>query len=330
MSRPFQVRPNNAGPSPCCVPSKQHAERLGESRWLSEKRRKVVDGAVNGMIRLEGGPFLMGTESADAFPADGEGPIREVTVDPFHLDACPVTNRRFREFIKKGGYKTEAEKFGWSFVFQGQVPRDKYPDLVDDTVLGHEWWCKVTGADWSHPLGRGSTIEGQLDYPVTHVSWSDAAAYCKWAGKRLPTEVEWEFSARGGLTQKTYVWGDELTPDGKHMCNIWQGSFPDLDTAEDGYAGPCPVDAFPANGYGMYSAAGNVWEWCADWFDPQYHVLATRLNPVGPSSGKSKVMRGGSFLCHESYCNRYRAAARTSNTPDSSTTNLGFRCARDV
>ena len=220
---------------------------------------------------------MMGSESTTGFPADGEGPVREVTLDPFYLDAHPVTNRQFREFAGKSGYKSEAEKFGWSFVFQGQVPREQYRELVDDTVLGHEWWCKVTGADWSHPLGPDSTVEAQLDYPATHLSWSDAAAYCKWAGKRLPTEAEWEFAARGGLTQQTYAWGEALTP-----------------------------------------------------FDPQYHVLATRLNPVGPSAGQSKVMRGGSFLCHESYCNRYRVAARTSNTPDSSTTNLGFRCARDV
>ena len=330
MSGPFEVRPSPPSSSPCCVPSKHHAERLAESRQLTEQRRKVTGGSVAGMLRLEGGPFLMGTESADGFPADGEGPVREVTLDPFCLDAHPVTNRQFREFVSKNSYKTEAEKFGWSFVFHGQVPRDKYPDLVDDTVLGHEWWCKVNGADWSHPLGPDSTIEAQLDYPVTHVSWSDAAAYCNWSGKRLPTEAEWEFAARGGLVQKTYAWGEELTPDGKHVCNIWQGSFPDHDAAEDGYAGPCPINAFPANGYGVYSVAGNVWEWCADWFDPEYHVLATRLNPVGPPAGNAKVMRGGSFLCHESYCNRYRVAARTSNTPDSSTTNLGFRCARDV
>jgi formylglycine-generating enzyme required for sulfatase activity len=179
-------------------------------------------------------------------------------------------------------------------------------------------------------VGPDSSIGDRPDYPVTHISWNDALAFAGWAGKRLPTEAEWEAAARGGLEQKTYAWGDELTPDGRHMCNIWQGVFPANDTAEDGFAGPCPVDAFPANGFGIYSVAGNVWEWCQDWFHPVYHVTATTVNPAGPPAGSSRLMRGGSFLCHRSYCNRYRVAARTSNTPDSSTINLGFRCARDV
>jgi formylglycine-generating enzyme required for sulfatase activity len=162
-----------------------------------------------------------------------------------------------------------------------------------------------------------------------HVSWNDASAYADWAGKRLPTEAEWEYAARGGLEQKLYPWGDDLTPAGRHLCNIWQGEFPTHDTAEDGYAGTCPVDAFPPNGFELYSVAGNVWEWCLDWFSPDFHRIATRVNPVGPPSGTAKVMKGGSYLCHASYCNRYRVAARTSNTPDSSTTNTGFRCVRD-
>jgi formylglycine-generating enzyme required for sulfatase activity len=282
------------------------------------------------MTKLEGGPFLMGTETDEGFPADGEGPVREVTLDPFYLDTFPVTYRQFREFVKGADYNTESERFGWSFVFHNQLPPEKYRALVEDTVAGHEWWCKVPAADWAHPEGPDSSIETRLDLPVTHVSWNDAAAYAKWAGKRLPREAEWEFAVRGGLEQKTYPWGDELTPGGKHLCNIWQGEFPRHDTAEDGYAGPCPVDAFPPNGFGIYSMTGNVWEWVADWFSPDYHVTATRLNPVGPSSGAARVMRGGSFLCHKSYCNRYRVAARTSNAPDSATGNLGFRCARDV
>ncbi len=282
------------------------------------------------MIRLDGGRFLMGTESDEGFPADGEGPVRQVTLDPFYMDTYPVTNARFDEFARSTGYRTEAERFGWSFVFFQHIAPEDYPRLVDDTVRGVEWWCKVKGSDWRHPEGPDSQIGGRPEYPVVHVSWKDAADYCGWAGKRLPTEAEWEYAARGGLEQKIYPWGDELTPGGRHLCNIWQGEFPKVDTAEDGYSAPAPVDAFPANGYGIYSITGNAWEWCADWFDPAWHQTATRLNPVGPPTGVGKVMKGGSYLCHRSYCNRYRVAARTSNTPDSSTTNISFRCVRDI
>jgi len=282
------------------------------------------------MIQLDGGRFLMGTEYERGFRADGEGPVREVRLDPFWIDAQPVTVDQFEHFVRKSGYVTEAERFKWSFVFHAQVPDSLYAELVDDTVLNHEWWCKVPESDWRRPEGPGSSIDDRRDHPVTHVSWTDAAAYAEWAGKRLPTEAEFEFTQRGGTEQQLYWWGDDLEPDGKHLCNVFQGDFPRTDLAEDGYAGTCPVDAFPANPYGMLSSIGNVWEWTADWFSPDYHVTATHVNPVGPPTGKGRVMKGGSYLCHESYCNRYRIGARTSNTPDSSTANLGFRCARDV
>ncbi len=272
----------------------------------------------------------MGTESDEGFPADGEGPVRQVTLDPFYMDKYPVTNEQFGRFARSTGYKTEAERFGWSFVFFRHIAAEDYPRLVDDTVRGVEWWCKVNGSDWLHPEGPDSNVEARPEHPVVHVSWRDAAEYCAWAGKRLPTEAEWEYAARGGLEQKTYPWGDELTPDGLHLCNIWQGEFPNVDTAEDGYSAPAPVNAFPPNGYGFYTITGNAWEWCHDWFDPIWHVTATRLNPVGPPTGVGKVMKGGSYLCHRSYCNRYRVAARTSNTPDSSTTNISFRCVLDL
>lgn len=272
----------------------------------------------------------MGTEDADGFPQDGEGPVREVRLSPFYIDTFPVTVEAFGEFVRSAGYRTEAERFGWSFVFRGQVPAGEYTEVVDATVAGHDWWCRVQGADWRHPEGPGSDCGDRPDHPVTHVSHADARAYARWSGKRLPTEAEWEFSARGGLEQRVYPWGNELEPGGRHLCNIWQGQFPVRDTAEDGYAGPCPVDAFPPNGYGLYSITGNVWEWCSDWFHPTYHVTATTTDPVGPPSGRARVMRGGSFLCHASYCNRYRVAARTSNTADSATSNLGFRCVRDA
>jgi len=170
----------------------------------------------------------------------------------------------------------------------------------------------------------------RANHPVVQVSWNDTAAYAAWAGKRLPSEAEWEYAARGGLEQKLYPWGDELLPSGEHRCNIWQGSFPHQNTVEDGFAGVSPVDAFPENDFGLLSITGNTWEWCADWFDAEYHVYATRVNPVGPPAGTARVLKGGSYLCHWSYCNRYRVAARSSNTPESGTTNMSFRCVRDV
>jgi formylglycine-generating enzyme required for sulfatase activity len=169
-----------------------------------------------------------------------------------------------------------------------------------------------------------------LGHPVVHVSWTDASAYSQWAEKRLATEAEWEMASRGGLDQKRYPWGDELTPGGKHLCNIWQGEFPDRNTAEDGYVGTSPVRAFSPNGFGIYDPGGNVWQWQADWFSPTYHRSEARHDPRGPATGTAKAIRGGSYLRHDSYCNRYRVAARSANTPDSSTGNLGFRCAMDA
>lgn len=286
-------------------------------------------GSTDGMMQLPGGTFLMGNNLDDAFPDDGEGPVRNVTVKPFWIDKCSVTNARFAAFVDATGYVTESEKFGWSFVFKGHLPRKFVASLSDRKVLGLQWWVAVPGACWKRPLGERSSIKDRLNYPVTHVSWRDAHAYCAWAGKRLPTEAEWEYAARGGLSNKRYPWGDDLTPMGKHRCNIWQGKFPDTDTAEDGYAGPCPVEAFTPNGFGLYNCSGNVWEWCSDWWSPAPGSYPND-NPTGPVTGTTKVMKGGSYLCHRSYCNRYRVAARTANTPDSATTNCGFRTVRDM
>lgn len=314
----------------CCSPTRARAVQLTLSRQASAERIRATAGSTEAMVKLDGGTFLMGTESAEGFPADGEGPVRPVHVDPFYIDINPVTNGRFAEFVAATGYQTESERLGWSFVFQGHVPEDRYRELVDRTVPGAPWWCQVWGSSWKHPFGPDTGIEGKEKYPVVHTSWNDAVAYCRWAGKRLPTEAEWEYASRGGLEQRIYPWGDELTPEGRHLCNVWQGVFPTLDTAEDGYAGTCPVDAFPPNLYGLNSITGNAWEWCADWFDGSHHIAATKTNPVGPLSGVARVIKGGSYLCHRSYCNRYRVAARTSNTPDSATTNMGFRCVRDI
>jgi formylglycine-generating enzyme required for sulfatase activity len=272
----------------------------------------------------------MGTDYAHGFPADGEGPVRSVSLSAFEIDAFPVANADFAAFIEATGYRTEAEVFGWSFVFWSHIPADRFEAVVEDTVAQAPWWCKVPGARWNQPEGPGSNVNERWDHPVVHVSWNDAAAYAAWASKQLPTEAQWEYAARGGLEQRLYPWGDELTPQGKHRCNIWQGQFPVEDTAADGFAGTCPVDAFPANEYGIYSVTGNVWEWCADWFSIDFSSTQNSHNPSGPAIGQTKVMKGGSFLCHESYCNRYRVAARTANTPDSSASNIGFRCVKNL
>ncbi|MET7387712.1 formylglycine-generating enzyme family protein [Streptomyces sp. NPDC005529] len=276
---------------------------------------------------LPGGTFLMGTSDADGFSEDGEGPVRKVTVASFRIDAHAVTNARFARFVEATGHRTEAERFGWSYVFAGFLPAALRRGAVRPPQT--PWWCGVQDAVWHAPEGPGSSLKDRTDHPVVHVSWNDAAAYCRWAGARLPTEAEWEYAARGGLEQRRYPWGDELTPGGEHRCNIWQGSFPTRNTAEDGYRGTAPVDAYEPNGYGLYNTSGNVWEWCTDRWGTR-HSERPRANPKGPSQGSSRVMRGGSYLCHHSYCNRYRVAARTANTPDSSTGNLGFRCAWDA
>ena len=275
------------------------------------------------MVRIPGGTFLMGTDSEDGYPSDGEGPVRNVVVSQFWIDTQAVTNARFGGFVAATGYRTEAERFGWSFVFAGLLPEDFPPTRA---VADAPWWRQVEGADWSHPEGPQSDVAIRGDHPVVHVSWHDATAYCQWAGRRLPTEAEWEFAARGGLVQKRYPWGDELMPGGEHRCNIWQGQFPSVNTRDDGFYGTAPADAFAPNGYGLYNMTGNTWEWCADWFGVS-HAASPQLDPRGPELGTHRVIRGGSYLCHESYCYRYRVAARSASTPDSTTGNTGFRCA---
>jgi formylglycine-generating enzyme required for sulfatase activity len=261
------------------------------------------------MVRIAGGEFLMGDD--DAFPF--EGPAHHVRVDSFWIDVTEVTNRQFAEFVTATGYVTESEKQKSSAVF----------DLVQ-----HEW-ALVTGADWRHPSGPGSSIEGLDDYPVVHVSWDDATAYARWAGKRLPSEAEWEYAARGGLEGARYPWGDELTPHGDYRANVWQGEFPREDFRLDGLAGYGAVKQFAPNGYGLYDVGGNVWEWVADWYDPEYYRHSPSDNPHGPRDGTQKVQRGGSWMCSENYCQGYRVAARQKTDRDSALNNLGFRCARD-
>jgi sulfatase modifying factor 1 len=278
------------------------------------------------LVRLEGGLSTIGSEDRWAYPEDGEGPVKEVEVSAFSIGAHAVSNADFFRFVEETDYITDAERFGWSFVFAGLLPDDFPPT---EGVVQAPWWRKVEGADWRHPEGPHSAIAERLDHPVVHVSWNDADAYCMSAGARLPTEAEWELAARGGLERKAFPWGDELEPGGEHRMNVWQGDFPSRNTAADGFVGTAPVSAFPPNGYGLFNMTGNVWEWTADWFHPTFRPRDRRRDPAGPRHGTGRVQKGGSYLCHHSYCRRYRVAARQGSTPDSSTGNVGFRCARD-
>jgi sulfatase modifying factor 1 len=286
-----------------------------------------------GMVEISGGPFVMGSEAADGFPDDGEGPVREVELSPYLIDARAVCNADFHRFVSDTGYVTEAERLGWSFVFAPFVRGRARAAVLPARLPGTPWWLGVRGADWRHPEGPGSELAARTDHPVVHVSWADAGAYAAWAGKRLPTEAEWERAARGGLEGRRLPWGDVLRPAGEARANTWRGVFPTHHEDGAGFTGTVAVDVYPPNGLGLYNVAGNVWEWCADWFSPVWHAPAsavTRVDPRGPSAGSERVMRGGSYLCHASYCNRYRVAARTSNTPDAASGHLGFRCAADV
>jgi formylglycine-generating enzyme len=265
----------------------------------------------------------MGDNLGDGSPADGEVPVHEVEVGPFTMDATTVTNAAFSEFVDATGYVTEAESFGFSAVFHLALAAPASD--VMGPAPGTPWWLGVRGATWRNPGGRFSDVAGLADHPVVHVSWNDAVAYCAWAGRRLPTEAEWEFASRGGVTGARFPWGDELRVDGGWRANIWQGDFPVTNTAEDGWVTTAPVRSFEPNSYGLWQTVGNVWEWCSDWFDPTYYRTAPSQNPSGPGRGAARVLRGGSYLCHDSYCNRYRNAARSSNTQDSSMGNTGFR-----
>lgn len=269
------------------------------------------------MAIVPAGTFAFGCDRREGHPADGEGPSRSVRVAAFRIDRCAVTNARFMRFVDATSYVTDAERIGWSFVFAGLLPDD-----FEETrgVAAAPWWRQVFGASWRNPEGPRSDIAGRDALPVVHVSHADALAFCAWAGKRLPTEAEWEKAARGGLEAKRFPWGDDETPDGRHRCNVWQGTFPSDNTTADGFYGLAPVDAFAPNGYGLHNMAGNAWEWCSDWFS----------NPRGAASGTHRVMRGGSYLCHPSYCWRYRNGARSASTPDTATGHVGFRCVRDI
>jgi formylglycine-generating enzyme len=318
----------STGGDACCAPDRSAGPAAPAPSHPPPATRPSLPSSApdpaHGLIALSPMAFRMGTADEDGFAEDGEGPVRLVTLHPYEMAADVVTVSQFGAFVADTGWATSAESFGWSFVFGGLLP-DDFPDTR--AAAQAPWWRQVFGADWAHPEGPHSDVGDRADHPVVHVSWLDAQAYCRWAGLRLPTEAEWEGAARGGLDQARFPWGDELTPDGLHRCNIWQGEFPNRNTLEDGYLGTAPVGSFEPNGLGLYNLAGNVWEWCEDWFGVGASGEPV-IDPRGPATGQARVIRGGSYLCHASYCNRYRVAARSSSTPDSSTGNMGFRVAR--
>jgi formylglycine-generating enzyme required for sulfatase activity len=298
------------------------------------------------MVWIPGGAFWMGCEDCqmpDALP------LHEVTVDGFWIDETPVTNAQFEKFVEATGYKTIAERDPDPKGFPGADPNLLAPGSAvffspeHDVPLNDplQWWRYVPGANWRHPEGRDSTIKGREDHPVVHVAWDDAAAYAKWAGKRLPTEAEFEYAARGGVDRQLFAWGNELRPGGRWAANVWQGSFPTKNTNEDGYERTSPVKAFPPNGFGLYDVGGNVWQWCSDWYRPDYfQTLADRItrNPQGPPDSldpqepdiPKRVLKGGSFLCSDHYCVRYLAGSRGKGAADTGASNVGFRLVRSA
>ena len=313
------------------------------------------DTSLAGMVLIPGGIFDMGGDNEQA-GAD-EYPKHKVQVSPFYIDITEVTNAQFNKFVDASGYITTAEKKpNWEELKKTVPPgTPKPPDsimvaasLVFKQTTGpvnlndySQWWQWVKGADWKHPEGPGSSITGKENYPVVQVSWDDAMAYCKWAGKRLPTEAEWEFAARGELNNNIYPWGNENINAGKPKANTWEGKFPYLNEKKDGFITAAPVKSYLPNGYGLYDMAGNVWEWCSDWYNAEYYKAIAntiKLNPKGPEKSfdpdepytQKRCLRGGSFLCNDNYCSGYRVARRMKSSPDTGLEHTGFRCVRDV
>lgn len=299
----------------CCIPARNGDQK--RVQFVTSRTGSLTNSEI---VKIPGGKTQIGTQSP-LISEDGEGPIRSVTVKPFLMAVAAVTNADFRQFVNSTGYVTDAERFGWSFVFAGQVPKHLG---ATQALPGVEWWRRVDGACWFAPNGPGSKGACAADHPVVQVSWADARAYAKWASGRLPTEAEWEHAARAGQGDVKFPWGDTEPDDTAFTpCNIWQGSFPDHNTGADGYQTTAPARSYEPNPWGLYNMVGNVWEWTADPF--KVRSLKQSARKRASQMAGYKLSKGGSYLCHRSYCYRYRIAARTGTSPDSATTHQGFR-----
>ena len=312
----------------CCGPSRDLAAQGLDylAAALGVPLATPADSAAlaRALIALPGGFFDMGCRTS-RFAEDLDAPRRKVRLSPFRISATACSNADYARFAAETGYRTVAEREGWSSVFHLALAE---PQRFTRSPPGLPWWRRVDGAFWAAPEGPGSDVAQRMDHPVVHVAWFDALAYCIWAGLALPTEAQWEYAARGGLKHRKFPWGDALQPGGKHAMNVWQGHFPAENSAEDGYPLTAPVTAFQPNGYGLFNTCGNVWEWVDDRYatTPPAGPFPLR-DPVGPDQGTARIQRGGSCLCHDSYCDRYQVHSRTRNDPDASTGHAGFRVA---
>lgn len=346
---------------PASVPKAGENPALGTAEYTPPPQPPANDSPLvteapeeppEGMVWIPGGTFTMGGQ--DDLHKPDEHPVHEVALDGFYMDATEVTNAEYARFVEATGYVTYAERSHTREEYAGQVPdismikeEDLQPGSIcfnpnfdaseidlNDPLWPYHVWKLVHGADWRHPHGPDSSIEGLDDHPVVHVNYEDVIAYCDWAGKRLPTEAEWEYAARGGLEGKSYPWGDERQPDGEWVFNMWQGVFPVERKVEDGYKHSSPVKSFPPNGYGLYDMSGNVWEWTGDYYRPDYYKYSRRRNPPGPVNSYDplepqyvkRVQRGGSYMCNENYCTGYRVSSRMKGDEISGTFHCGFRC----